>query len=468
MHYIFQIIKRNRWIFIGLIVGGLLLYMPTPEGLSIMGMRAIVIMVVSIIFFIAEPLPLPGVALLIAVAEVISGIAGPTETARSFMSDSVFFIMGSLMIAAAIVKQKMDKRIALYLLRLTGSGVGRITFGLVAVSALVSSFIGQHAVAAMMLPVGMTLINMISEDTSKKRNLSALILLSIAYGALIGSNGTPSSGASNAIMLNFWNEMFDIKVGYLKWMAYSYPLILFQVPIFVWILLRTFRPEVSEIPQAVEKLKERIRKEGDMTPSEYWVIGILLFTVILWVAVGDRIGLGITSFIGVSLYLMTGLVRWEDLNNGINWGIILIYASTISLGLNIKDTGAGEWMAKSFLELISPLGIDSGIPLLAAISILTIILASVISSGAVVGLLGPIVLNMAQITDKSILAAGFVTAISSSFAYMAVAASPACNIVYSSGYLKTSDFLRGGWKMIIVSILFLLFMASTYWRLIGI
>lgn len=466
MHHIFQIIKRNRWIFIGLIVGGLLLYMPTPEGLSIMGMRAIVIMVVSIIFFITEPLPLPGVALLIAVAEVISGIAGPTETARSFMSDSVFFIMGSLMIAAAIVKQKMDKRIALYLLRFTGSGVGRITFGLVAVSALVSSFIGQHAVAAMMLPVGMTLINMI-EDTSKKRNISALILLSIAYGALIGSNGTPSSGASNAIMLNFWNEMFDIKVGYLKWMAYSYPLILFQVPIFAWILLKTFRPEVSGIPQAVEKLKERIRKEGDMTPSEYWVIGILLLTVILWVTLGDRLGLGIISFIGVSLYLMTGLVRWEDLNNGINWGIILIYASTISLGLNIRSTGAGEWMAKSFLELISPLGIDSGIPLLAAICILTIILASVISSGAVVGLLGPIVLNMAHFTDKSMLTAGFVTAISSSFAYMAVAASPACNIVYSSGYLKTSDFLRGGWKMIIVSILFLIFMASTYWRLIG-
>lgn len=468
MHYIIQILKKNRWIFIGLLVGGVLLYMPTPEGLSTMGMRAIVIMIVSIIFFITEPLPLPGVALLIAVSEVISGITGPTEAARSFMSDSVFFIMGSLMIAAAIVKQKMDKRIALVLLHFTGASVGRIIFGLVAVSAFVSSFIGQHAVAAMMLPVGMTLINMTSEEPQKIRKLSALIMLSIAYGALIGGNGTPSSGAGNAIMLNFWKEMFNIRIGYLKWMAYTYLLLIFQVPIFVWILLRTFKPELDDIPHAVEKLKERTRKEGKITTSERWSIGIFLLTVFLWITIGDKIGLGITSFIGVSLYLMTGLVKWEDLNNGINWGVILIYASTISLGLNLKNTGAGEWLARSFLDLISPIGINSGIPLLAAISILTIILSSVISSGAVVGLLGPIALNMALISDKSILAAGFVTAISSSFAYMAVAASPACNIVYSSGYLKTSDFLRGGWKMIIVSILLLLLMAATYWRLIGI
>ena len=125
-------------------------------------------------------------------------------------------------------------------------------------------------------------------------------------------------------------------------------------------------------------------------------------------------------------------------------------------------------MAKSFLDLINPLGISSGIPLLAAISFLTIILASVISSGAVVVLLGPVALNIAQITGTSLLAAGFVTAMSSSFAYMAVAASPACNIVHSSGYLKTSDFLRGGWKMIIASMILLLFMATTYWRIIGI
>lgn len=468
MRFITRALIRSRWFFIGLFVGWVLLLLPTPEGLSIMGMRTIVIMIVAIIFFITEPLPLPGVALLIAVSEVISGIAGPTEVARSFMSDSVFFIMGSLMIAAAIVKQKVDKRIAMLLLSFTGSGVGRIIFGLVAVSALVSSFIGQHAVAAMMLPVGMTLINMISEEASKIRNLAVLIMLSIAYGALIGGNGTPSSGAGNAIMLNFWKEIFNIHIGYLEWVAYSYLLIILQVPIFVWILLRTFKPELKEIPQAVEKLKEKMGGERGMTTNEQWSMGIFLLTIFLWVTAGDKIGLGITSFIGVSLYLMTGLVRWEDLNNGINWGVILIYASTISLGLNLKETGAGEWIAKGFLEIIGPIGIESGIPLLAAISILTIIFASIMSSGAVVGLLGPIALNMAHITGTSILAAGFVTAISSSFAYMAVAASPACTIVYSSGYLKVSDFLWGGWRMIIVSVIILLLMASTYWRLIGI
>src|SRR3989338_4879132 len=122
MSFFSGLVKR-RWLFIGLLAGSALLIGPIPEGLTPFGMRGLALVVVAFIFFMTEPIPLPAVALFIAVAQVLLGIERQTGVAQSFMSDSVFFIMGSLMIATAIVKQNLDKRIALAIVRLTGPRV---------------------------------------------------------------------------------------------------------------------------------------------------------------------------------------------------------------------------------------------------------------------------------------------------------------------------------------------------------
>jgi solute carrier family 13 (sodium-dependent dicarboxylate transporter), member 2/3/5 len=177
--------------------------------------------------------------------------------------------------------------------------------------------------------------------------------------------------------------------------------------------------------------------------------------------------LGVTALIGVLLFLVAGVVRWEDLNNTVNWGTILIYEGAISLGIIMKTTGVAEWIAGSFLSWMKPLGIDHGFPLLAAISLMTLLLASFMSSGATVGMLGPITLQIASLSGTSILAAGFITVISSSFVYLTSVASPACNIMYGSGYLKRTDFLKAGWKLALVSFVILLLISGGYWKLLG-
>ena len=160
------------------------------------------------------------------------------------------------------------------------------------------------------------------------------------------------------------------------------------------------------------------------------------------------------------------MVKWQDVNSGVNWGVILLYAAAISLGVEMKQTGAAIWVAETFLSILEPIGAASGFGLHAAISILTTLVTNTMSNGAAVAVLGPIVLKVAYVAGENPLIIGFITSISSAFAYLTVIGTPACTIVYASGYLKAKDFLKVGWKMVVLSTVLMLISATLYWPLI--
>ncbi len=472
LHYFIE----KRWFFIAIIIGAVLLAMPTPEGLTRAGHIVLVISLVATILFITEPVPLPTVALMIIVAEVaLMGIES-TEVAKSLMTDSVLFIMGSLMLAVAIVKQKLDTRIAWGIVRLTGTKTLNIAFGISLVSGLLASFIGEHTVAAMMLPVGITLITLTSQDPAKVRNLAAVLLFSISYGCSVAGIGTPSGGARNAIMIGYWQEFFHdptnpetwkYLVDYATWMAYAYPVFLAQLPFVTLILFTAFRPEYKRLDRAVARLRARVLEQGPLKPAD-WVAIILFFGILYgWIMLSGEIGMGTVAVAGAAAFLIAGLVKWEDVNSGVNWGVVLLYAAAISLGVQMKETGAAGWLAGNFLALLAPLGMGEGVGLWAAVSLLTTAVTNTMSNGAAVAVLGPIVLNLAQAAGESPLVIGFITAVSSAFAYLTVVGTPASTIVYASGYLKTTDFLKVGWRMVIMSTIILLLAAAFYWPLLG-
>ena len=388
------------------------------------------------------------------------------------MTDSVLFIMGSLMLAVAVVKQKLDVRIAWLIVRMTGTKTTRVCFGISLMSGVLASFVGEHTVAAMMLPVGITLITLTSNDPKQVRNLAAVLLFSISYGCSIAGIGTPSGGARNAIMIGYWKEFFfdptnpetqKYLIDYVTWMIYAYPIFLIQLPFVTLILHWTFKPKQKNLSRAVSKLRNQLAEQGSMSAKDW--LAILIFVLILtgWVMYSAEIGLGIVAIMGAAVFLIAGLVKWEEINSGVNWGVVLLYAAAISLGLQMKDTGAANWVAESFLDVLAPLGAESGLGLWASISFLTTFVTNTMSNGAAVAVLGPVVLNMATVAGESPILIGFITAVSSAFAYLTVIGTPACTIVYASGYLKTTDFLKVGWRMVLMSTLLLLLAAAIYW-----
>ncbi len=472
LHYFIE----KRWFFIAVILGAVLLMAPTPAGLSPEGHIVLVMSLVATILFITEPVPLPTVALMIMVAQVVLLELESTKVAKSLMTDSVLFIMGSLMLAVAIVKQKLDTRIAWAIVKVTGTKTLNIAFGISVVSGILASFIGEHTVAAMMLPVGITLITLTSKDPKKVRNLAAVLLFSISYGCSVAGIGTPSGGARNAIMIGYWKEFFydptnpetyKYLIDYAKWMAYAYPIFLLQLPFVTLILFTAFKPEYKRLDRAVARLRARVLEQGALKPGDWVAITLFLLVLYGWIMLSSHYGMGTIAVAGAAAFLIAGLVRWEDVNTGVNWGVVLLYAAAISLGVQMKDTGAAAWVANNFLDLLKPLGMDHGIGLWAAVSALTTGVTNTMSNGAAVAVLGPIVLNLAQAAGESPIIIGFITAVSSAFAYLTVVGTPACTIVYASGYLKTTDFLKVGWRMVIMSTILMLGAAAIYWPLLG-
>ena len=463
----------KKWLWVALLIGYGLIAMPTPEGLSPEGQRVLAMSVVATVIFVTEPIPLPTVALLIAVAEVFLLGVSSKEVSRSFMSDSVFFIMGSLMLAVALVKQGLDKRIALAIIKVTGTKLVWISTGISLVSALLASFIGEHTVAAMMLPVALSLISLSGEDPKKIRNVAAILLFSISYGCSIAGIGTPSGGARNAIMIGYWADFFGhdnplYNISYLDWMAYAYPMIFLQLPFLTVLLFMTFKPEMRDLSTSVGRLKEEVAKEGPLRGKHYLAIALFAIVLVGWITLSERYGMGTIAILGAAVYLIFGLVRWEDYNSGVNWGVVLLYAAAISLGLQMMSTGGAAWVAQAFLGALAPFGFDHGMGLWLAVILLTTLVTNTMSNGAAGAILGPIVLNMAVGAGESPLVIGYLTAIASAFAYLTVVGTPACTIVYSSGYLKTTDFLKMGWKMVIMSTVVMMLFAKLYWPLLGV
>ena len=467
---------ERRWFFASLAIGAIMLNLPVPAGLTEDGMVVLTMSLVATILFITEPVPLPTVALLLIVGQVLLLGLDSTEVARSLMTDSVLFIMGSLMLAVAIVKQRLDRRLAWLIVRMTGTSTFGICMGIAVISGLLASFVGEHTVAAMMLPVGVTLITLTSEDKRSVHNLAAVLLFSICYGCSIAGIGTPSGGARNAIMIGYWREFFydpadpatrQYLVDYVRWMAYAYPMFLIQLPLVTFILFTAFKPEHRNLARAVVRLRIQVRAKGPVTGAEW--LSVLFFISILagWVFSSQEIGMGTVAVLGAACFLVAGLVNWEDFNSGVNWGVVWLYAAAISLGVQMKDTGAALWLAERFLDVLSPWGADEGFGLWAAVSALTAFVTNTMSNGAAVAVLGPIVLKIAVVAEESPLIIGFITAVSSSFAYLTVVGTPACTIVFAAGYLKTGDFLVAGWRMVLMSTVVMLLAAWLYWPLLG-
>ena len=452
-------VTRKKWLILAFLLSISFFYIPSPEGLTPKGHRTLIIVLVALVLIISESIPLPAVAILILIMEVILGVDTADGVASSFMSDAVFFIMGSLMLAVAIVYQGLDKRLALGVINITGNKTWRIVLGFVTISALLSSFIGEHTVAAMMLPVALALIRNAGLETGKATRLSTVLLFSIAYGCAIGSIGTPSGGGRNVIMIGYLSEFGMAELSYLTWMKFAYPMLLLEIPITAIVLWYTFTPSQKILDSAVRKLKVQVAKTGDLTVNQFMAIGIFLLVFVGWVFLSPFIGLGIVALSGVFLYLSFGLIEWQEINRNTNWGVILLFGSAISLGIQMKETGAALWVAEGTLHYLEIIFQDVAVVRWFVSVVITGILTNLLSNAATVAVLGPIVLDM----GGNPLITGIMTSIASSFAYLTIVASPTCMIIHSTGLITSSDYLKAGWKLFIISVVLLLLISMFYW-----
>jgi anion transporter len=442
---------------------------------------AIAMAVFVVICFFTECIPLPGVAFCIGLILVFTGVVTRKEVAMLYWDDAVWFIMGSLMFAAAFVKTGVDKRVCLMMFRkLAKPNVKWITLIFFIIIAPLASFISDHALAAMFLPIGILLYqNSLTSEVSEDTELAKMLMIGIAMACNIGGPGAPSGGARNVIMMTYLNDMFGLDIGYFQWVTYCMPFVIVMIPI-TWLILNwRFKPRIHSLAPAMEHLRGEIDRMGGWNRKQIWAIIIFVVMVFGWFTEKSfyqmgiypiRLGIGVIAVAGAVAYLMAGVVNWRDYQEKVDWGVVWLYAGAIIFGRMLDETGAAYWVARSVIEAIKPLGIDSGLPLLAVSNGLTGILTNLMADGPAAASVGPITLNMAGLVHPGTTFLPFMamsTAVASSFAYCLIIGTPPNAIVYASGYLEPKDYLRVGIPVWIIANILLLALTLGYWGFRG-
>jgi len=460
--------KARGWFLFGVAVCIGINFMPTPDGLTLHGKYTLGLLLMVIIFFLTEAVPFIATSFLIVIYQVFMGIRTYSEVPKTFMHDAVFFIMGALMVAAVIVKYDIHSRVAVFMMDKLGNNVHKIVFGIVTIAALCSAFMSEHAVSAMMLPIGVGLVVM-NGGQNRCPQLAKLLMFAIAYGSMIGAIATPSGGTRNVIMISYLQDFAGVHVGYGQWMLYVFPLTLILIPVVSFVLLKMFKPEVTELHTLDKDPQWKKSMKQPFSTQQKIVSGIFILTILAWVLLGESMGLGQIAILSAVVYIILGLAEWKDYEK-INWQVILFYAGIISLGECIRDTGVAIWIANQFSHFIEyAFSITTGAPLIASTSMLTMLLSNSMGAGPTIAVIGPIVLKIGELGGVSPTAIGVSSAVATSFAYIIVAGAPASMIVYGSGFLKAKDFIKVGCIMSLVSILILTFVfIAGYWRILGV
>jgi sodium-dependent dicarboxylate transporter 2/3/5 len=214
---------------------------------------------------------------------------------------------------------------------------------------------------------------------------------------------------------------------------------------------------------SVRKLKVKVAKNGSLSSDQTLAIIIFLFIFLCWIFLSQYIGLGIIALCGVFLYLSFGLIEWQQINKNTNWAVILLFGAAISLGIQMRETGAALWVAGKTLYYLQILFQDLEIVRWFTSVVITGLLTNLLSNAATVAVLGPIVLDMGGDPVK----VGIMTSIASAFSYLTVVASPTCMIIHSTGLITSNDYLKAGWKLFIISVILLFIITKLYWPLIS-
>jgi len=432
----------------------LLLYL-FADGLSDAGRNVFTLFLFIIYLWVSETFPLPVTALMAGVALVLLG-EERDDAFSSYASDSVFMILGSLIIAQGISKSGAEKLIIRKLLGpFTGSNYSLI-FGTIVICSFMAAIIPDHSVAAIMLPIVLTIAD--KTDIRKRPNEMIALVLAVAFSCSIAGLATPSGGARNVIAMGFLEEIYDIRISYVQWVILAAPLTIALVPlVFITLIM------VNSVSyRSIEYYNDPTHSIDDRQLIALSVLGL---TFGLFLTSGfNGLTLGTCAMIGGILMHVTGVLEWEDSRQRLRWGVMFIYGAALTMGKAMVKHGAADWLAGGLYRLAdygSDLGGDMVVVLV--IIVVTVMLTNVMSDGAAAAILVPITLAVGAAAGFNLAFIAIITAISTAFAFMTSFGTPPNLIVQASGIPKSTDFVRNGVPLVLISVLMLMAAQNYYW-----
>ena len=423
------------------------MFIPTP-GLSFAGHASLALLIFAIIMWVTETLHLAVTSLLLLFVQPIIGVTDFTSAVVGFANPIIFLMIGGFIIAEAIRKSGLAQRLTYTLLNKLGTTPDRSIFVVVFSTGILSAFIENVVAYAMLLPIIKEIIPLmgVNDPEKGKSNFAKAMVLGGSFGSLAGGFGTEIGTAPNLMAAAYTH------IPFVNWMIFGFPLaIVLLIIIWKWVGI-VFKPEIKGIIGGMETVTAKKAALGPISRMEKLTLGILLFTILLWVTTSYT---GLDSFsvalIGAVLLFAFRVIDWQDAQNGVDWGLIIFFGGALSLGAALLNTGAAAWMIH---DLIALLGSNPSTILITVIlMIIAVSITQVMSNIALSAILIPLSVTLAQAQGQPIGIYAVPVAIACSLSFMLPMADPTVAMAYGTKYINIKEIFKAGLPLVIIGII---------------
>lgn len=471
---------------IGLVLGPLLFVLTLlffqPEGLSNDAQAILACTLWIAVWWMTEAVPIPVTSLLPIILFPLTGGLDMGSTASSYGDDTIFLFMGGFMIALAMEKWNLHKRIALTIILMIGTNTERIILGFMVATGFLSMWISNTATSMMMVPIGLAIIYQVSEqlkdddsvDTSKENfGFGKALMLSIAYSASIGGIATLIGTPPNAALAAIVNNLYGIEISFARWMLFGVPIAWIFIFIVWFYLIKVAYPlKLNQLPGGRKVIKEERNKLGNPSYEEKVVLVIFVLAALSWVTrsfvlqrINENIGdatIALTA--SVLLFAIPAktkkgdrLLDWDTAVK-LPWGILLLFGGGLAIASGFTASGLSEWIGNQLSVLE---GIHIFIVLL-VVSAMVIFLTEITSNTATANMMYPIMASLAVALGVHPYAVMIAAGVASSCAFMLPVATPPNAVVFGSGYLRIPDMAKAGFALNLIGIV-IVTLAVYFW-----
>ncbi len=424
-----------------------------------------------------EAIPVAATAFIPLVSFPLLQVMPVKAVAQSYAHPTIFLFMGAFVLALAVEKWSLHRRIALTVLSKTGTDGRKLILGFMLAAALLSMWMTNTSTAMMLLPIAASVAAMVAEksvgvSTADKRRFQVALLLALAYATTIGGMSTIIGTPPNVLLAGFVEETYGRQIAFFDWMLIGLPLALVLLPLGWLVLTRVaFRVNIPASREAAEVIRDMRVEMGVMSAPERRVGLLFLVVVALWMSrkwLNTMSGLeglsdaGIVMAAALLLFVIPSekgsasrLMDWEDVVR-LPWGVLILFGGGLALAAQVSDSGLAVWLGESLL----PLAHLGTLVLIVAAAGLVVFLTELTSNLATTAAFLPVIGAIAAQSGIEPLVLCVPVTLAASCAFMLPVATPPNAIVFSSGVLTIPEMVRAGFFMNLIALVVLTLLAT--------
>lgn len=435
------------------------------------GDAVIAVAVWMVIWWITETVNIAVTALLPLILFPLLRVMPIEDVGANYGSPIIFLFFGGFILALALEKVNLHRRIALTIVKLTGTTPEKVVLGFMLATAFMSMWISNTASTVVMLPIAISVIKLLMDDkegfTKGDKNFALSIMLGIAFAANAGGIATVIGTPPNSVLIGLLENQYNIQISFLTWMSFGLPFSILMITFVYFVLVKWMFPCKGIVfTSSTNLIDQELEKLGKISFEEKRVLTIFAITVFLWITrtlingvfpglkLSDTIIslLGAVALFAIPLHVKKGtfVLEWSDTSK-LAWGILILFGGGLTLAKGMASSGLVGLVTESIAQ--------GNLPVLLTVSLLIILMlfmTELMSNVALVAVLGPVVAGIAIGLNIPILNLLIPVTMASSCAFMLPMATPPNAIVFASGYVKVNQMVRAGIVLNLIAVALLI------------